>query len=94
MERQERRDLETRALDLIKGAKRKWEIAEKSKVAQLNSHIESQTIRITELCASNNEISTKLQRAEFELDTANAELEKLRAFQVKFNLFCEVVIFL
>ncbi|XP_015515772.2 citron rho-interacting kinase [Neodiprion lecontei] len=85
LERQERRDLETRALDLIRGAKRKWEAAEKDKVDQLNKHIETQTLRITELCRCNNELTSRLQRAECELDTANAELEKLRAFQVQYK---------
>ncbi|XP_012254353.2 citron Rho-interacting kinase [Athalia rosae] len=85
LERQERRDLETRALDLIKGAKRKWETAEKDKVAQLNKHIEAQTMRITELCTYNNEMTSRLQRAECELKTANAELEKLRAFQIQYK---------
>lgn len=82
LERQERRDLETRALSLIKDAKRKWENAEKEKVAQLNKHIEIQTVRITELCTSNNEMSSRLQRTECELQTTNAELHKLRVFQV------------
>lgn len=87
MERQERRELETKALNLIKGAKRKWEATERDKIAQLNKHIESQTLRITELCTSNNEMSSRLQRAESELETANAELNKLRVFQVSFYLF-------
>lgn len=82
LERQERRDLETRALSLIKDAKRKWENAEKEKITQLNKHIESQTVRITELCTSNNDMSSRLQRTECELQTANAELHKLRVFQV------------
>lgn len=82
LERQERRDLETRALGLIRDAKRKWENAEKDKIAQLNKHIEAQTTKITELCTSNNEMSSRLQRTEYELQTANAELDKLRVFQV------------
>lgn len=90
LERQERRDLETRALSLIKDAKRKWENAEKDKVAQLNKHIEKQTVRITELCTSNNEMSSKLQRTECELETANAELHKLRVFQVS-NVYIYVL---
>ncbi|XP_014204080.1 citron Rho-interacting kinase [Copidosoma floridanum] len=85
LERQERRELETRALNLIKSAKKKWENAEKDKVAQLNKHIESQTVRITELCTSNNEMSSRLQRMECELETANAELHKLRVFQVQYK---------
>ncbi|KOX69551.1 Citron Rho-interacting kinase [Melipona quadrifasciata] len=85
LERQERRDLETRALSLIKDAKRKWENAEKEKIAQLNKHIETQTVRITELCTSNNEMSSRLQRTECELQTANAELHKLRVFQMQYK---------
>ncbi|KZC12653.1 PREDICTED: citron Rho-interacting kinase-like [Dufourea novaeangliae] len=85
LERQERRDLETRALSLIKDAKRKWENAEKDKIAQLNKHIGTQTIRITELCTSNNEMSSRLQRAECELETTNAELHKLRVFQMQYK---------
>ena len=46
LERQERRDLETRTLSLRKDAKRKWESAKKGKIAQLNKHIETQTVRI------------------------------------------------
>lgn len=82
MERQERKELETKALNLIKSAKKKWANAEKDKIDQLNKHIESQTMRITELCTSNNEMSSKLQRMETELETANAELHKLRVFEV------------
>lgn len=74
--------METKALALMRDAKRKWENAEKEKVAQLNKHIEAQTSKITELCFSNNEMSSRLQRTECELQTANAELDKLRAFQV------------
>ncbi|KAL0105773.1 hypothetical protein PUN28_015885 [Cardiocondyla obscurior] len=85
LERQERRDLETRALGLIRDAKRKWENAEKDKVAQLNKYIEAQTTKITELCTSNNEMSSKLQRTECELQTANAELDKLRVFQTQYK---------
>ncbi|XP_036141937.1 citron Rho-interacting kinase isoform X2 [Monomorium pharaonis] len=85
LERQERRDLETRALGLIRDAKRKWEIAEKEKIAQLNKHIEAQTTKITELCTSNNEMSSRLQRTECELQTANAELDKLRVFQTQYK---------
>ncbi|XP_051160564.1 citron Rho-interacting kinase-like isoform X3 [Leptopilina boulardi] len=85
LERQERRELETRALNLIKGAKRKWENAEKDKIAQLNKHIETQTTRIAELCSSNNDMSARLQRAESELKTSTAELKKLRSFQVQYK---------
>ncbi|XP_035722967.1 citron Rho-interacting kinase-like isoform X2 [Vespa mandarinia] len=85
LERQERRDLENKALALIKDAKRKWENAEKEKIVQLNKHIETQTTRITELCTSNNEMSSRLQRAECELETANAELHKLRLFQTQYK---------
>ncbi|XP_043250640.1 citron rho-interacting kinase-like [Colletes gigas] len=85
LERQERRDLETRALSLIKDAKRKWENTEREKIAQLNKHIETQTARITELCTSNNEMSSRLQRTECELQTANAELHKLRVFQMQYK---------
>ncbi|OAD57942.1 Citron Rho-interacting kinase [Eufriesea mexicana] len=85
LERQERRDLETKALSLIKDAKRKWENAEKEKIAQLNKHIEAQTVRITELCTSNNEMSSRLQRTECELETSNAELHKLRIFQMQYK---------
>lgn len=86
LERQERQDSETCALKLIREDKHKRENAEKAKVEQLNKHIESQTKKITELCASNYELSSRLQRTEYELQTANAELEKLRVFQVSNNL--------
>nr|QNL15124.1 fatty acid synthase 4 [Meteorus pulchricornis] len=85
LERQERKDLEATALDLIKGAKRKWEMAEKDKISRLTKHIESQTVRITELCTSNNEMSSRLQRAQCELETMNAELHKLKIFQVQYK---------
>lgn len=86
LERQERRELETRALGLIRDAKRKWENAEKDKIAQLNQHIAAQTLKITTLCASNNEINSQLQKADCELQTANAELDKLRVFQVSSSM--------
>ncbi|XP_043289396.1 citron Rho-interacting kinase-like [Venturia canescens] len=85
LERQERKELETRALDLIKRAKRKWEVAEKEKIDRLNKHIEVQTVRITELCTSNNEMSSKLQRTQCELETVNAELHKLKVFQIQYK---------
>lgn len=85
LERQERRDLEAKALDLIKRAKRKWEAAEKEKIEQLNKHMETQTVRITELCTSNNEMSSKLQRTMCELETANAELHKLKVMQIQYK---------
>ncbi|KAL6430432.1 hypothetical protein ACFW04_007807 [Cataglyphis niger] len=85
LERQERRELETRALGLIRDAKRKWENAEKDKIAQLNQHIAAQTMKITSLCTTNNEISLQLQKAECELQTANAELDKLRVFQTQYK---------
>ncbi|XP_034946085.1 citron Rho-interacting kinase-like [Chelonus insularis] len=85
LERQERKDLETTALDLIKGAKRKWEAAEKDKIARLNQHIEAQTVRITELCTSNNDMSSRLQRTQCELETAKAELHKLKNLQVQYK---------
>ncbi|XP_014477058.1 PREDICTED: citron Rho-interacting kinase-like [Dinoponera quadriceps] len=85
LERQERKDLETHALGLIREAKRKWENAEKDKVSQLNKHIEAQTTRITELCTSNNDMSSHLQRTECELQTAKAELDKLRVFQTQYK---------
>lgn len=85
LERQERKDLETTALDLIKGAKRKWQAAEKDKITRLNKHIESQTVRITELCTSNNEMSSRLQRTQCDLETVNAELHKLKVFQIQYK---------
>lgn len=68
MERQERQELESRTLNLIKGAKRKWENSEKNKV-----HV--QTVEIAQL-------RDKLQKTESELNTSNAELEKLKILQV------------
>ncbi|KAJ8679523.1 hypothetical protein QAD02_015310 [Eretmocerus hayati] len=85
LERQERKDSEERALDIIKKSKQKWENANKDKVDQLKKVIESQTGRITELCTSNNEMSSRLQRIECDFTTANAELEKLRNFEVEYK---------
>lgn len=85
LERQERKELEIHALGLIREAKRKWENAEKDKIAQLNQHIAAQTVKITSLCTTNNEISSQLQKAECELQTANAELDKLRVFQTQYK---------
>lgn len=82
LERKERKDSETRALGLIREAKRKWDNATKDEIAQLKKHIDVQTTRITDLCTSNNDMSSRLQRTECELQTANAELDKLRVFQV------------
>ncbi|XP_063988184.1 fatty acid synthase-like [Diachasmimorpha longicaudata] len=85
LERQERKDLEETALGLIRSAKQKWEAAEKDKLSRLTKHIETQTIRITELCTSNNEMSSKLQRVQCDLETAEAELQKLRSFQAQYK---------
>lgn len=74
--------METNALALMRDVKRKWENSEKEKIAQLNKHIKAQTMKITELCSSNSKMSSRLQRTECELQTANAELNKLRVFQV------------
>ena len=83
LERQERRDLETRALSLIKDTKRKCR--------KLYKHIETQTVRITELCISNNEMSSRLQRTECELQAANAELHPPRVFQISNVCVCVCV---
>lgn len=42
-------------------------------------------MKITSLCTNNNELSSQLQKAECELQTTNAELDKLRIFQVSNN---------
>ncbi|XP_043482513.1 myosin-11-like isoform X2 [Leptopilina heterotoma] len=71
LERQERQELESRTLNLIKGAKRKWENSEKNKV-----HV--QTVQIAEL-------RDKLQKTESELNTSNTELEKLKILQIQYK---------
>lgn len=81
LERRERKELETRALELIKSAKLKWEAAEKGRVANLNEQIEKQNSRITELCTKNNELTSKLERYKFLLDQSENELSRLKSLQ-------------
>lgn len=63
MERKERADLEKKALDLIKSAKQKWEIAEKTKVESLHLELEQQKIRINQLTATNKMLNEQVQHA-------------------------------
>lgn len=85
LERKDRRQLETDALELIKDAKKKWELSNKDTIISLKQTIEKQTIRITELCTSNNEMSSKLQRLQCDFETTTAELHKLRIYQHEYK---------
>ncbi|KAJ8916601.1 hypothetical protein NQ315_000246 [Exocentrus adspersus] len=63
LERKDRAELERKALDLIKGAKLKWELAEKTKVDALLLELEQQNEKITQLTTTNNMLNEQLQHA-------------------------------
>ncbi|KAJ8927857.1 hypothetical protein NQ314_019638, partial [Rhamnusium bicolor] len=63
LERKDRSELERKALDLIKAAKLKWEIAEKSKVEALLLEQEQQKEKISQLTTTNNMLNEQLQHA-------------------------------
>lgn len=81
LERHERKELESKALDLIKSAKLKWESGEKVRIEKFNEQIERQNTRITELCTLNNELTSKLERSEQSRDQTQHELQRLRNLQ-------------
>lgn len=83
LERRERKELESRALELIKSAKQKWAVSEKERVNKLDKEIEKQNTRITELCTNNNELTSKLGRYKTSLDQAQLELCKLKNLQTE-----------
>lgn len=63
LERKDRLDLERKALDLIKGAKLKWEMAEKSRIDSLTLELDQQKEKITQLTTTNNMLNEQLQHA-------------------------------
>lgn len=63
MERKERMSLEKKALDLIKGAKLKWELAEKSKVEALDLEIRQLRSKIEQLGHANRMLEEQLEHA-------------------------------
>lgn len=81
LERRERKELENKALDLIKSAKLKWETQEKSRIENLNEQVEKQNTRITELCTANNELTSKLERSQKLHEQTENELDRLRTLQ-------------
>lgn len=87
LERRERKELESRALELIKSAKLKWEASEKDRVKKLDEEIEKQNTRITELCTSNNELTSKLERYKTALDQAEVELDRFKSLQSEHKVF-------
>lgn len=83
LERRERKELENKALDLIKSAKVKWEAGEKIRVEKLREEIETQNTRITTLCTTNNELTSRLERNEKLYEDAQNELERFRNLQIE-----------
>ncbi|XP_019763778.2 citron Rho-interacting kinase isoform X1 [Dendroctonus ponderosae] len=63
LERRERMSLEKKALDLIKGAKLKWELAEKSKVEALDLEIRQLKSKIEQLSHTNQMLEEQLHHA-------------------------------
>ncbi|XP_060533319.1 citron Rho-interacting kinase [Cylas formicarius] len=63
LERKDRSELERKALDLIKSAKLKWEVSEKTKVDALTLEIEQMKEKIIQLTNTNNILDEQLQRA-------------------------------
>lgn len=61
IERKDRYELERQALDLIKSAKLKWEAAEKQKLASLNTELEEQKERNSQLVEQNKSLKEELK---------------------------------
>ncbi|CAG9767567.1 unnamed protein product [Ceutorhynchus assimilis] len=60
IERKERSNLEKKALDLIKGAKLKWELAEKSKIGALDLEIKQLKAKIDQMTHTNQMLDEQL----------------------------------
>ncbi|KAL1489368.1 hypothetical protein ABEB36_014280 [Hypothenemus hampei] len=80
VERKERVNLEKRALDLIKGAKLKWEQAEKGKVEGLNLEIKQLTSKMEQLINTNRILEEQLQHAMKIEETNKKSLETEKNF--------------
>ncbi|KAF7283165.1 hypothetical protein GWI33_001228 [Rhynchophorus ferrugineus] len=63
LERKDRAELEKKALELIRSAKLKWEISEKTKTDALNLEIQQQKEKIAHLVNTNKTLEEQLQRA-------------------------------
>ncbi|XP_066144839.1 citron Rho-interacting kinase-like [Euwallacea fornicatus] len=63
LERKERINLEKKALDLIKGAKLKWELAEKTKIEALELEIKQLNSKNEQLANTNSMLNEQLQHA-------------------------------
>lgn len=63
IERKERTNLEKKALDLIKGAKLKWELAEKNKIEALDLEIKQLKAKVDQLNNTNQMLDEQLQHA-------------------------------
>lgn len=85
-ERLERKEIETKALDLIKMTKKRWEEAEAIKITKLNEEIEEGTQRITDLCTQNNELVSQLERCQNDLASTRSELEELKNLQSEYKV--------
>lgn len=85
-ERLERKEIETKALELISVTKRKWEQSHAASVAKLNEQIEEGTQRITDLCTQNNDLISQLGRCQAELTGAKDELNELRNIQTEYKV--------
>lgn len=63
IERKDRTELESQALDLIKSAKQKWEVSEKSKLEALNTQIDYLKEKMNTLYDENNTLKDNLKLA-------------------------------
>ncbi|XP_069684092.1 citron rho-interacting kinase isoform X2 [Periplaneta americana] len=77
--RKEHKMVETKAVQLLRDSKAKWEKKHKLELENLEKQIEKQTQRITELCTINNTLSSKVERQEEDLKSAVSEIEMLQA---------------
>jgi chromosome segregation ATPase len=71
-ERKDRAELERKALELIKGAKIKWEATERNKIEPLRLEVEQQKEKITQLETTNKMLNEQLQHA-FKLENKHKE---------------------
>ncbi|GLV38469.1 sticky [Carabus blaptoides fortunei] len=84
-ERNQRKDLEIRAIDLIRAAKARWKADEDVRNAELLQLVETHTQKITELTTCNNDLVQKLYKVSETAASCAAELQRLRDVQEQYE---------
>lgn len=80
LERKDRVELEQKALSLIKSTKLKWELAEKTKIENLQIELEKERDKVQQLTSTNNDLLEQLQEALKQHDKNKESFEKVQNF--------------